>query len=174
MMTSPGRPSVPPRGGAGRPTCGLWVGAGWLGPGWAGFVAVVPGGVCRQRLWEAGRLLRRQLAGPRVWGLVLGPPCPWLSAEVTAPRPHEQPWGRRRGCEELPRPAGRTKRRSPGGLLVETALLETGLRDSDMQTGACEPRPPPPGQSVRLERVLTWPPTLLSSNAENLEPGLQN
>ena len=87
VMTSPGRPSVPPRGRAGWPTCGLWVGAGWPGPGWAGFVAVVPRGVCGQRLWEAGRLLQRQLAGPRVWGLVLGPPCPWLVRRGHRPLP---------------------------------------------------------------------------------------
>lgn len=68
----PGHPSVPPRGQAGHPTCGLWARSGRPGPGMAGFV------VGRAGLWEAGRLLRRQLVGPGVWGEVLGPPCPWL------------------------------------------------------------------------------------------------
>lgn len=155
----------------------LWaVGGGWVAGPWNGQASWLwcpgasAGSDCGRLAFSSGGSSQAPGCGAWSWGrLALG-----SSAEVTAPRPHEQPWGRRHGCEELPRPAGRTKRGSRGGLLVETALLETGLRDSDMQTGASEPRPPPPGQSVQLERVLTRPPTLLSSDAENLGPGLLN
>lgn len=149
----PGHPSVPPRGQAGCPTCGLWVRSGWPGPGMAGFVVgraglwcpeVSAGGDCGRLAVSSGGSLQAPGCGVRSWGHL----APGLSPKIIAARPHEQPWRHRRGCGEPPVTCGADKVREPwAAVLVETALLETGVRERDMQTGARGPRRPLPGQS---------------------------
>lgn len=128
----------------------VWVAGPWDGGrvygGQAG--AVVPRGLHGRRLWKAGHLLRRQLAGPGVWGSVLGPPCPQLVTQDHCCPPSRAAletsswlWGASVTCRA-------DKAQEPwAAVLVETALLETGVHESDMQTGAWRPRRPLPGHS---------------------------
>lgn len=154
MVTGPGHPSVPPRGRAGRPTCGLWARSGWPGPGMvAGFVVgrlglwcpeASAGGDCGRPAISSRGSSQAPGYGDQSWGRL----APGLSPRIIAARPHEQPRRRHRGCGEPPVTCRADKAREPwAAVLVETALLETGVHESDMQTGACGLRRPLPGQS---------------------------